>query len=108
MAGDVALGTIRLADLPFLNVNRDGDVRNAAIGEGGSAGEVHNIFNGCGAHDALGIEAAIHKKSVEFNVLLGEGADEIGKLQAGDGQHGRLVELGVVKSVRSEERRVGK
>src|SRR5438552_11844333 len=99
MMGNVALAALLLFDFFFLQIYRDGDVRNAAIGERGAAGEIHDVFHVGGAHDAFVEDRDIHKKLVEGHILLGESADEVVILQSGNGQHRRLVELGVVEAI---------
>src|SRR5207248_6598454 len=99
MMRNVALAALLLFDFFFLQVHRNGDVGDAAIGERGAAGEIHDVFHVGGAHDAFVEDGDIHKKLVEGDILLGEGADEVVILQSGNGQHRRLVELGVVKAI---------
>src|SRR5437870_1521102 len=99
MMRNVALAALLFFDFFFLQVHGNGDVGNAAIGERGAAGEIHDVFHVGGAHDAFVEDGDIHKKLVEGHILLGESADEVVVLQSGNGQHRRLVELGVVKAV---------
>jgi hypothetical protein len=72
---------------------------NPAVGERGAAGHVDHVLHMRGAHDALIELRHIGEHFVELHVLLRIGADEVVVLQAGDGEHGLAVELGVVKPV---------
>ena len=72
---------------------------DATAGQRRAAGQVDHILHVRGAHDALVEYADIHKKLVERDILLGEGADQVVILEAGDGQNGGAVELGIVEAV---------
>jgi hypothetical protein len=50
-------------------------------------------------HDPAVVDRDIHEQLVELHVLLREGMHQIVEGHAGDGQHGYLVELGVVQPV---------
>ncbi len=82
-----------------LNIDGDGDVGDAALLDGGADGEVGNAFHVGAAHDALVVDGDILVELVEGDILLGEGADEVGVLHAGDGEDGLAVHFGVVEAV---------
>ena len=83
----------------FLEVDRDGEVGHAAPCQGCAAGEMRHVFHVRRAHHALVEDANIHEELVEGNILLREGADQVVKLQAGDGENGGAIELRVIESV---------
>ena len=76
-----------------LHVDRDGDMRHAAIGERGPAGERHDILDMRRAHDPRVVDGDVHEKLVELHVLLRVGVEQIVELQAGDGEHRRPSSL---------------
>ena len=96
---NVALRALALFDFLFLQIDRKGDVGNAAIRKRGAAGQIGDVFHVGRAHDALVEDGDVHEELVERDVLLRIGADQVVKLQAGDRQHRLAVELGVVESV---------
>src|SRR5207248_4736296 len=99
MVRNVALAALLFFDFLFLQIHGNGDVRNAAIGERRTAGEIYDVLHVGGAHDALVEDGDVHKKLVEGDILLSEGADEVVILQSGDRQNWGLVEFGVVEAV---------
>ena len=74
-------------------------MRDAAIAKRGPAGQVHQVFHVCGTHHSLVEHGDVLEEFVEFHVLLGEGADQIVIVHAGDRQHRLAVQLGVVEAV---------
>ena len=88
-----------LRDRLVLHVDRHGDMRHAAIGERSPAGERHDIGRMGRAHDARVVDGDVHVKLVELHVLLREGVEKVVELEAGDGEHRRLIEFGVIESV---------
>ena len=74
-------------------------MRHTMPARGGPAGELHDVFHMRRPHDAGVVDTDIHEQLVELDVLLGVGVHEIMILQAGDGEHGRAIEFGVIKSV---------
>ena len=95
----VALGPVALRHLLLLEVGREGDVGDLAVAQRRAAGEVGEILDVIGAHDALVEDGDVHEELVELDVLLGEGADQVVIVHAGDREHGLAVELGVVEAV---------
>jgi hypothetical protein len=71
----------------------------AAPARRGSTRELHHIFDMRRSHDAGIVNTYIHEQFVELDILLSVGVYEVMILQAGDGEHGRAIELGVVESV---------
>ena len=58
------------------------------------------MFCACArSHDALVVNSDIHEQLVERDILLGVGADEVMKLQAGNGQHRLTIQFGVIQSI---------
>ena len=76
---------------------------DAAVGQGRAAGEVGDVFDVGGAHDARVVDGHVLKDAVEGHVLLAEGVEQIVVVAAGDGQDGLLVELGVIEAVEQVE-----
>jgi len=70
-----------------------------AAARGCAARELHDVFNVRRSHDARVVNADVHEQLVELDILLGVGVHEVMILQAGDGEHWRAVELGVVEPV---------
>ena len=88
-----------LRDRLVLHVDRYGDMRHATIGERGPTGERHDIGSMGRAHDPRVVDGDVHVKLVELDVLLREGMEQVVELEAGDGEHRRLIQFGVIKSV---------
>ena len=82
-----------------LKVDRNGDVRDAAVGNRSATRQINDILNMRGAHDALVVDADIHVKLVERHILLGVSADQVVELQACDRQHRRTIHLRVVEAI---------
>ena len=57
-----------------------------------------------GTVDHLVVLGDIHEQLVEWHLLLVAGAQHLGLLHPGDGQHRRVVELGVVQTVQQMDR----
>jgi hypothetical protein len=74
-------------------------VRNATVGQGGAAGEVDHVLDVGRAHDARAVLGYVAKQVVGLDVLLGMRRDQVVIRHAGDREHRRLVELGVVERV---------
>ena len=99
MAGDVALRALVGLHRQRLSVDGHGDVRDAAAGQRGAAGELDHVLHMGRAHDAVVVDADVLKQLVELDILLRQGADQVVVLQARDGEHRLAIELGVVKTV---------
>ncbi len=89
----------RCARLHLLDIDREREVGDPAIGERGPAGQVGDVLDVRRSHDALVELGHVHEEAVEGHVLLGVGADEIVIGHAGDGEHRLTVERGVVEPV---------
>ena len=72
---------------------------HGAVAERRAAGQIGDAAHVRRPHDALAIGGNIGENSVQIDVLLGVGADQIVKGVAGDGQDGLVVHLCVVKPV---------
>src|SRR3954452_9187168 len=96
---NVALGSFALLYLHLLNIDREADVRDGAIGERGATSKVSKVFDVRRTHHALVEIGDVHKSLVEGHILLRVRADQIVKLHSGDGEHRRAVELGVIKTI---------
>ena len=82
-----------------LDVDRHRDMRHAAIGQRGPAGERYDIGRVGSAHDASVVDGDVHVELVQLDVLLRIGLEQIVELQAGDREHRRLIELRVIEPV---------
>ena len=95
---NVALGA-QLVGLHLLHVHRDRDVRDPVVGQRRATGEVDDVLDVRGTHDARVVLADVYEEAVELDVLLRVGADQVVIGQSGDREHGLAVELGVVEAV---------
>ena len=100
---DVALGAQPAADLLFLNVHWQCDVRHAVVGQSRATGQVGYVFHMSGAHDTGVVDANVLENLVEFDVLLCEGADQVVIRQPCNCEHGGAIELCVIESVQQME-----
>jgi hypothetical protein len=82
-----------------LNVDRNGDVRDTAAGQSRAAGKPDHVLHMARSHDARIVDAYVHEKLVELDVLLGKRVEQIVELQARNGEHRLPIELGVVEAV---------
>jgi len=85
--------------LDVLKVNRNAQMRYAAISESRAASQHGNILQVLGAHAARVINTHIHEKLVELHILLAPRFRQIVELHAGYGQHWLPVQFGVVEAV---------
>ena len=86
-------------DLHLLKIDRNGDVRNAAIDQRGTASQFGDIFHVRRAHAARVIDADVGEQLVEFHVLLRMGLRQIVKLHPRDRQNRLAVQFRVVQSI---------
>ena len=99
---DVVPGERVLPGFLLLEVRGEGDVRNAAVGEGVAAGEVRDLLDVGGAHHP-GVVTATSAKTDGGHVLLAVGIHQVVVLVPGDGEDGLAVHLGVVQAVQEVE-----
>jgi hypothetical protein len=71
---DVALRAVR-AGFHLLEVHREGEVRDAAVGERGAACEVRHVLDVRRPHDPLVELRDVGEQAIERDVLLGVRAD---------------------------------
>src|SRR5437868_5226042 len=99
MMGNVAFGALRGFHRLRLNIDRNGDVGNAVIRQGRSAGEFSDILDMMRAHHPSVVDTYIHVELVELHILLREGVKQVVELETGDGKDGLAVKLGIVEAV---------
>lgn len=95
---DVVLGPLLGSGL-FLQVDGEGDVRNAMPGDGRSARQIGHVLNVCRSHHAGVVDADVLEQLVEFDVLLGVRGKEVVIVHAGDRENRLAVALCVVEAV---------
>ena len=94
--GLVALRARRILERLLLDVVGDRQVGDAALRQGGAAGETCHVLHMRGVCD-LGVEDGdVVEDPRQVDVLLGEGFDQVVKLLAGNREHRRLIEPGIV------------
>src|ERR1700676_994599 len=96
---DVALGTLPFLHFHFLEVDRKRDVTDRAIRKSDANGEIDYVLDMSRPHDALIASGDIHVETVERDILLGVGSDQVVELQAGNRQYGLAIHLGIVEAV---------
>ena len=101
MPGDISLApSIAFGfDFKLLEVDGNAEVRDAAIGQRGAAGQFRDILHVRRAHAARVVYADVLEQLVELHVLLRARVCEIVKLHARDGEHRLPVQFGVVKAI---------
>ena len=99
MVGAIALRALVIFHLLLLQIDGHGDVGHAPLGERGAARQRRHILHVSRAHHAFVVDRDVHEELVQRDVLLGGGANQVVKLQAGDGQHGLRVQFGVVEAI---------
>ncbi len=87
------------AGLGHLHVGRDGEVSDAAPGEGMPDGQVDEGRHLHGHVDHLVVLGDIHEEAIEAHLLLVARPEHLGLLHPGDGKHRDMVELRVVEPV---------
>jgi len=95
---DVALGAIR-ARVHLLEIDRERDVRDAAVGERRATRQVGDVLDVGRSHDSLVELRDVGVQPIQRHVLLGERADEVVKRHARNGEDRLPVECGVVEAV---------
>ncbi len=96
---DIALRRLVGLDRLGLMVDGDGHMHRLATGHGGAASQLDDVFHVSRTHDALAEGGGVSEQPVQGHILLGEGADQVVELQAGDGDDRLAVKLGVVQAV---------
>src|SRR5688500_16041284 len=85
--------------LHLLNVHREINVCYAAVTERGTAGKIRRWLDMAWPHDPHTVGSDIREDSIQINVLLGMGADEIVIMMAGDGENRLPIQFGVVQPI---------
>ena len=93
---DVALRTLTFLNFHFLEVDGESDVTYGAIRESDAHSEIHDVFDMSRSHNALIAGRDVHVETIQSDILLGVGPDQIVKLQSGERQNGLAIHLGVV------------
>jgi hypothetical protein len=99
---DVPVGV--LGDGGDLDVVGERQVGDAAVGQGVAGGDVHHARDLLGVGDQQVVGGHVVEEPVDLHLLLVVGAQHRGLLHAGERQHRRVVELGVVEAVEEVDR----
>ena len=81
----------------LLDIHRQGDVTHPAVRQRGATRQVDHVLDARRVHDPRVVLAHVDEESIQLDVLLGVGIDEIRDRQPGDGEDGLPVQLGVVE-----------